>query len=349
MASTEEGRLELSPGGQWRDPDVHSKRISRVLAWGITIAAAFAFGGAPAWAQSFPTKPITIAVAAGPGTSPDLVSRVITSAMTERLGWTFVVENRTGGNFLPGIRHVLRQPADGYTILPSFSSMTVMPHSMPDLGFDVVKDFVPLGRVSASPTVLFASPTAPFRTARELVEYAKRHPDELAYGTAGHATYHHLAGELFKQLNGIAMRNVPYKDANFSADVISGTVPVGINVLAAIRGLLDAGRLRGLAILSPRRSAAAPDLPTLAEAGLPSMDLDVWIGWVVRAGTPQPIVETLRRELAVTLRSPAVKTALEKVGSTPAVNESPEDLQRLVQTQIETWGRVIREANIKFQ
>ena len=310
----------------------------------ITFLACFALPGA---AQEFPTKPIRIVVPSGPGIATDIIARLIAQRLNERLGWTVLVDNKPGGNYLIGSQAVLQQPADGHTVLLAVSSMTVLPATVKDLPVNMLKDFAAITRVATLPTVVLVTPSLPVKTMPELVAYAKKNPTALSYAVTGSGSFLHLAGELLKQNLSINMTHVPYKDTTLISDVANGRVQVSVISVASVSQQIRAGTLRGLAILGPSRSSAIPDVPTMAELGLPEIDGEAWLGILVRAGTPADIVRILNREIVTSMQSPEFKDKLAPMGA-GYVQDTPEAFARLYAADIARWQQVVQTSKLKF-
>jgi len=301
----------------------------------------------PSAAQEFPTKPIRIVVPSGPGIGTDLIARLIAQRLNERLGWTVLVDNKPGGNYLIGSQAVLQQPADGHTVLLAVSSMTVLPATVKDLPVNMLKDFAAVTRVATLPTVVLVTPALPAKTMPELVAYAKKNPTALSYAVTGSGSFLHLAGELLKQNLSISMTHVPYKDTTLIADVASGRVQVAVISVASVAQQIRAGTLRGLAILGPNRSPAIPDVPTMAELGLPEIDGEAWLGTLVRAGTPPDVIRILNREIVAAMQTPEFKDKLPSMGA-GFVQDTPEAFARLYAADIARWQQVVQTSKLKF-
>ena len=302
----------------------------------------------PAAAQSWPSRPIRFVVATGPGNSTDIVMRLVALKLKDTRGWSTLVENRPGGNFIIGSDHVAKSAPDGHTALAAVSSLTVMPTSTKDLPFDLLRDFAPVTRTANLQAMLYTGPAFPARSVAELIAYSKANPGKLNYATQSAGSVTHMTGEVLKQLTGLDMQNVPFKDTTGVTNVMNGVVSVGIVTIPTIAALVQGGKLRALAVLGPKRSPIFPDVPTLAETGQPELDADAWLGVMLPGATPEPIVGEMNRAIVAVLRLPEVREQLLKLGAAP-VGETPQEFRRKLETDVKTWARIAQQANIKFE
>lgn len=318
----------------------------RALLGGLLAAPALARAQPAAW----PGQTVRVVVAYVPGGTTDIVGRMLAEALGERLpGASVVVENRAGGGGIVGTESVMRAAPDGHSLLLSASAHAVLPALNPSLGWDPVKDFTPIAAVAATPYMVIAHPALPARTLGELIAYARANPGRLNYASTGIGTAQHLSGELLQRRAGIDIVHVPYRGSGaVRADLLAGRVNFMFENLALTLGMTRAGDVRGLAVTSAARSPLAPDLPTMAEAGVPDMVVEGWFGLFGPRGVPQPVVARLNDAVADWLRQPATLQKLSSLGARP-LGGPPEALASLVQREGETWGRVIREAGIKVE
>jgi tripartite-type tricarboxylate transporter receptor subunit TctC len=304
----------------------------------------------PARAQAFPVRPLMLVVPAPPGAGTDILARTLADAMGAILGQPIVVENRVGGSGIVGVSHVIRQPADGYTLLlGALGSLVLTPslHSKPP--FDALRDLTPVGLAGRFDFVLVVNPQSlPVSTVKELVEAARARPDGLDYATVT-GTVHHLTSELFARETHIALRAVPYKGAAAAAqDVIAGHVPMMWIDLAAAIPHLKGGRLRAIAVGSEKRLALLPDVPTVIEAGVPGFSAFAWQGIVARHGTPPEIIDKLAAAQQQALQSPVVRQKLATLGVEP-IPGPPSEMARVLQADLVKWPRIIQEAKIQAE
>ena len=306
----------------------------------------------PAAAQQsgdYPVKPVRVIVGQAPGGGTDIQARLFAHKMGEGFGRTFVVENRTGAGSVVSYRTVATAPPDGYMLLAVSGGFTIAPAVYSNLGFDPVKDLAPISLVVQSPFLLLVHPSLPVKSVREYVALAKKSPGALTFGSAGQGSSTHMAFALFTTLARIEVTHVPYKGTGPALiDAMGGQVHslVG-NVLSSLQ-YAKAGKLRALAVTTTKRSPAIPDLPTLAEAGVPGYESSTWHAWFAPVGTPAAIVERLSAELAKSAKSADVVARLAPDGSEP-IGSSPEQLRAFVVKDIARWRKVVQEAGIKLQ
>jgi tripartite-type tricarboxylate transporter receptor subunit TctC len=309
----------------------------------VAVTALFALCAA---AQDYPTKPIRIIVGYTPGGGNDLIARLLAPRMSEFLGQPVIVENRPGAQSIIAAELVAKAPPDGYTLLMGPTGpMAMNPATYSKLPYSPTRDFAPVSMIGSFPLLLCVSPSLPVRSVNELVEYAKARPNSVNYASS--AAAFQLATELFKQRTGTNFANIPYKGSGDSAAaVISGQVTMTIADPPPITGHLKGGALRALAVTAPQRHPAYPDVPTMAEAGVPDMEVALWMALFVPAGTPAPIVKRLNDEVARAVRLPDVRERLIALGVDP-VGGTPEELARVLARDLEKWSAVAKAANIK--
>lgn len=305
---------------------------------------------APAGAQTWPDKPIRFVIPSTPGGPADVLARAMTGELTRSLGQPFVIENRTGANFIIGSEVVAKAPADGYTILLTASPHTINPSLYPKLPFDPIKDFAPITIVATTPFVLVANPAVPAKNLLELIALAKARPGKLNYASAGSGSGLHLATELFKVQAGIDVVHVPYKGVSPAVvDVIAGQITFMMAGGPIALPQVQAGKLRAIATTGSKRTAAAPDLPTMAESGLPKYEFTAWYGLMAPAGTPAAIVARLHAETVKVLQLPEFKDRWTKIGADVAYSDSPAQFGTFLREDLARWGKFIKENGIKAE
>ena len=301
-----------------------------------------------ALAQPYPAKPVKIIVPFPPGGPTDVVGRFVATKLGEALGQQFVVENRAGAGGTVGSETVSQAPADGYTLLyGSTSTLAMAPSLYRKLGYDPRKSFAPVSLVSTGPLLIAVNANVPAATLAQLIALAKEKPASLNYGSAGNATPPHLAAEMFKSLANVNLTHVPYKGGGPALTAVAGgEVQVIFEGLVTVLPQIKAGRLRALAITGTARDAALPDLPTVAEAGLPAFQVNFWSGLVAPAGTPADVVTVLNGALRKALATPDARDTLTKFGLVPAGSTAPE-FARFIDTEIARWEKVIQSSGAK--
>lgn len=304
-------------------------------------------GPPPAHAQQFPTKPIRLIVPFTPGGGTDIVSRTVGQKLTEVWGKTVVVDNRPGAGGIMASEIVAKAPPDGYTLGVVTPTQTINPSLHSNLPFDPVNDFAPVILMTRLQLILVSNPSFPANNVKELVALAKAKPGQLTFASTGTGGAAHLAVELLKKMTGIDMVHVPYKgSAPAYADVMSGQVQLLSNNIISTMPLVKSGRLKAIAVTGAKRSVIAPDVPSVAEAGLPGFDVTSWFGVVAPAKTPKDVIGKLNGEIARILKLPDVRERLLAQGAEPA-GGSPEDFGRLMRDEMKKWGELIRSAGIK--
>ncbi len=300
-------------------------------------------------AQSYPSRPIRIIVPASVSTPPDIVMRIAANAINASEGWNMVVENRPGAGQVLGAREVLKQPADGYTLLTVGFPLTVSQTLVADAGFDLNTDFAPVSELAISGNVLVVNPNTPAKTVGELVDYLKANPDKGTFSSGGVGTPAHIIGELFKLKTGVRTTHVPYTEfPRAISDLLQGVNTYQFMAVAPVLGFIKSGQLRALAVTPAKRLPQLPDVPTLAEAGYPELTSFDWVGLSAKAGTPPDAIARVNAAANKALKDPKVAEAFEKVGS-EAAGGTPQQLGDLIKTQVTLWAKVISEAGLKLQ
>jgi len=326
---------------------VKLKRICKTLCTVVYVASAFAAGHSQAQ-QAYPTKPIRMICPFPPGGTTDVVARLVAQKLTEAWGQQVVVDNRPGAGGIIGTEIVAKAAPDGYTVLlGSITTHAVNPALYKKLNFDPVKDFAPVSLVVSSPQLLAVHPSVAAKSVKELIALAKAKPGQLNYASAGTGTSPHLTFELFKSMAGIDVVHVPYKGTGPAiTDLIGGQVQMMITGVVALMPHIKSGKLRGLGVTSAKRVAALPDLPTIAESGIPGFDVSSWFGVFLPGGTPKPIVAKMNAEIRKILEVPEVRQRLISQGADPASN-TPEEFAAYVKAEMAKWGKVARDTGTR--
>lgn len=309
-------------------------------------ALAAALLAPPSQAQTYPTRPVRMVIPFSPGGATDVPGRVLAQKLSEQFGQQVVVDNRPGAGSVVGTELVAHAPADGYTILMTGTPFAVSPAIYRKLPYHPVKDFAPVGQFGSAPNTLVVHPTLGVRTTQELLTLAKSQPGKLDWASSGTGGAQHLFGALFMSMAGIQVTHIPYKGSGpASADLLGGQVKIGFPGIAIVLPHHKAGRLRILGVTSAKRSAQAPDIPSIAEGGVAGYGATIWFGIVAPRGTPEPIINRLHAAIARALQSADLRQSFAGAG-TDVVSGTPAELGALVQKEIETWARVVREAGI---
>ncbi|MDB5880429.1 MAG: hypothetical protein JWP43_307 [Ramlibacter sp.] len=311
------------------------------------LRAGAAFGQQPAAATSYPTRPVRIIVPSSPGGGTDILARLLAKKLGESLGQPFIVENRAGAGQALGIDVVSHAAPDGYTLLMAASAIVLNQVLSKKTSYDTVRDFRPVSLVSTVSNVLVVNPALPVKTARELIAYAQSHPGALNYSSAGNGTSPHLSMELFRSMAGITMTHVPYKGSGpATVDVLSGQVQLSMPNILTVMPHIKGGTLRALGVTGPRRAAALPDVPTIAEAGLPGYESVQWYGVLAPAGTPAAVVNKLQAEIVRAVQSTEMQAAMANEGADP-VGSSADEFAAFTRAEIAKWTRVVKTAGIQ--
>ena len=312
----------------------------------IVLGTALLPGGAAA--QGYPTRPVKLVVPFPPGGPLDAVGRAIAQKLTEAWGQSVVVDNRPGAGGNIGADFVAKSPPDGYTIvMGALSTHAVNPSLYPSMPYDAVKDFAPITLVAVTPNVLVVNNALPVHSVKELIAYAKANPGKLSFGSGSVGSAGHLAGELFKVEAGIDMVHVPFKGAAPAMQsLLAGDTPVMFDNLASAMPQVKAGKLRALALTTAQRSALVPELPTMAEAGVPGFDISTWFGLLAPAGTPPEIVAKWNAEVTRILAAPDMRERLAAQGAV-AAPDSPQDFARFIAGELAKYARIVKASGAK--
>jgi tripartite-type tricarboxylate transporter receptor subunit TctC len=312
------------------------------------IAGALLPFAARAQAPEWPTRPVRFIVPYPPGGPTDIMGRIVAQAVQGPLGQPFVVENRAGANGLIGSEQAARAAPDGSTFLVNASAHVIVPHLTPNMPIDVLADFAPVTNIAAVPLWLVVNPALPVRSVAEFIAYARANPGRIAYASSSQGGAPHLAGELFKLMTGTDLVHVPYRGSGPAGqDLIAGTVQAMFDSVPASAGAVRDGRLRALGVTTRNRIAPFPDLPTIAEAGVPGYEISTWYGIWAPARTPPAIIARLQQAVATAARNPETRARFDALGAEP-VADSPEDYARFVRAEYDRWGKLVRDARIKL-
>ncbi len=321
--------------------------MNQLKPWSLRTVALLLMAGA-SWAQTFPSKPITLIVPQSPGGANDVIARAIANKLGNRMGQVFVVENRAGAGGNVGTSFVARAPADGYTLLlTAQSAQTINPALYRKIPFDPVKDFAPIMTVATAPYLLAVNSNVPANNLRELIALAKTNPGKLNIASAGNGTLNHLLAEMLKSAEGLQITHVPYKGAAAAAtDLVGGQVQMTFGSFPGLMPFVRSGQLRALGVATAQRTPLAPDLPTLAET-VPSLEVNSWYGLFAPAGTPKVVITRLQTEFAQVLKTPEMKDFLMSQGAVAAPN-TPDELAKLLGDDLVRWAKIVKDANAQI-
>jgi tripartite-type tricarboxylate transporter receptor subunit TctC len=314
---------------------------------GLFVCAAASYGALAQTPGDYPTKPIRFVVPFPPGGTTEIQARRLADMLRQKVGQPVVIDNRPGANGSIGMGIVAKAAADGYTIiLANVGNWAVHPH-LYKLDYDVLRDFAPIIQVATSPGLVIVNPSVPVKTVHDLVALAKQKPGQLNYGSNGAGGFSHLAGELFCSMTGTRMTHIPYKGAApVLTDLVGGHIELSFNSVVPSLPHVKSGRVRAIAATGAARIALLPELPTVAESGLPGYEAATWSGIAAPAGTPQPIVQRLNRELAALLASPQMQETARAEGST--INGgSPAQFRTVLKEEHTKYGKLVRQAGIR--
>jgi tripartite-type tricarboxylate transporter receptor subunit TctC len=310
-----------------------------------TIAAGLA---ATATAQTYPTKPVRLMVPFPPGGSTDIVARIVAQKLSSQLGQGVVIENRGGAGGTLGTAVVAKAPADGYLLtVGTTSTHVVAPSVYSKLEYDPVKDFAPISLMAVTPYLLVVNPNVPAKSLKELVDLMKSQPGKLNYASAGVGSTTHLAMEMLKGASNTYALHIPYNgNGPAGTAVIAGQVEILFGSLPAVLPHAKSGRVRPLAVGTPKRSPSLPEVPSVAESGYPGFDASLWLAIMAPAGTPQPVIERLHKEIVAAVKSPETAQALDKAGAEP-ITSTPAELAAMIKDGVAKYAKVVKTAGVK--
>lgn len=314
----------------------------------LAFAAIVALFTLNASAQDYPNRSIRVIVPFPPGGSTDILARTVFAKLGQEWHQSVIIDNRPGASGMIGTEIGARAAPDGYTLLMgSGGPLTINPALYPKLPYDPVKDFAPITVVAAVPNIIVANLSLPVHSVKELIALAKSEPGKLAFASTGNASPGQLAGEMFKTMTGTDMLHVPYKGSAPSVSaVLGGEVPLNFTTTPPIVQLVKSGKLRALAVTSSVRVPDLPDVPTVAESGLPGYEAISWFGVLAPAGTPDPIIRKLSADLVRTINSPEIRKQILETGSLPLAN-TPEQMQKMIVDDTAKWAKVVNESHIR--
>ena len=321
------------------------RRFSVATVVSAALIGAGMLAAAPAYAQAFPTKIVTIIVPFAAGGTTDILARVVAQGLSTELGQQVVVDNRAGAGGNIGGQMVARAPADGYTLfMGTVGTQAINAALYKNMTFDPVKDLAPLTRVANVPNLLVANPAQPFKNVKELIAYAKANPGKLNFGSSGNGSSIHLSGELFKSMTKVDMQHVPYRgSAPAMTDLLGNQVAIMFDNMPSAIQHVRSGKLRPLAVTTAKRSPELPDVPTIAEAGVPGYEATSWFGMLAPAGTPPAVITRLNAAIVKVLAQPAVKKKIEEQGA-EVVSETPAQFAAFIQSESVKWSKVVKES-----
>ena len=305
-----------------------------------------ALGTQYAWAQKYPDRPIRLVVASSPGGASDILARTLAQKLTEEFGQQIVVDNRGGASGILGTDLVAKAAPDGYTLLIIQPSLTINPNVFKKVPYDVVRDFAPISLTVDASQMLSVNPSVPAKSAKDLIALAKAKPGQLTFGSPGFGTSPHLTAELFKQKAGVDMQQITFKGSGPAyVSLISGEISAMFATVLSGMPHVKSGRIRPLGVTTSKRVSSAPDLPTIAESGLPGFDTSQWFGFLAPAGTPKPIIDRLYQAISQASNSPDVKSRLEAQG-VEVVNKPPKEFANVIRQELVQWAKVVKAAGI---
>ena len=314
----------------------------------LLVLAAGVLGAPQVVAQNYPTKPVRLVLPYPPGGGSDTIARPLAQRLTARLGQQVVVDNRGGAGGAIGMENAARSAPDGYTIVMALTAqLAVNPSLFRKLPYDPVKDFTPITQMADGPYILVVHPSLPVKSVKEFIALARKRPGEIAYASSGNGSGGHLAAVLLGTMTGIKMLHVPYKGGGPAlVDLLAGNVQMLFSTYAAGKGHIKSGRIRALAVSTAKRPSVIPDLPTVAEAGVPGYAAGVWYAMLAPAGTPRDIVDRLNREIIAVLKDPDYSKILFS-GAIDPVGSTPEALTELIKSEMAKYAKLVKDAGVR--
>jgi len=315
----------------------------------LFLAASLLLAAGPAFGQ-YPTKPVRIIVPYPPGGTTDILARLVAKGLTEKFGQTFVVENRPGASGAIGSQAVAKSPPDGYTlVMGTISSHGINSALYKSLPYDAVKDFAPVTNVASTPNVIAVNPSLPAKNLNELLKLAREKPGKLNFGSTSQGGSPHMSAELLKMMAHVELVHVPYKGAGpMLTDLIGGQIEIGFDNLPSTMSHIKSGKVRAIAVTTTKRWPGAPEIPTVAESGVPGYEVSGWFGLLAPAGTPKPVIDALYRAIADFLKQPDVAKQLLELGAEPAAN-GPDAFGRQIADEVQKWKKVVAATGVKAE
>jgi len=318
-----------------------------LVGWLLAVAFALPLAGV-ARADDYPSRPVRVIVPFSPGGAVDGPMRLIAQELGKRLSQAVIVENRPGAGATIGSEAVAKSPPDGYTLLLASQTNAISATLYPKLAFDPVEDFAPISLLGREPGVVVVNPALPVHTLQELIAYVKARPGQVDYASSGNGSGQHLFAALLCSLTGMKMNHIPYRGSGqATTDLLGGQVQMSIPGMAGMLGNIKSGRLRALAVTGARRAPQLPDVPTMAEAGVPGFEAYVWMGLLAPKGTPAPIVKRLNEAVLAALATGEVKSYME-AASIEAVGSTPDEFARFFRDERDRWGKIVRDTGAKI-
>lgn len=315
----------------------------------LSLAILAAAVAVPAMAQSWPAKPVRIVVPFGPGGPADIYARAVGQELTEVLKQQFLIDNKPGAGAVIGTDIVAKAAPDGYTLLMMSNTHTTNETLLTNKPYMLMRDLAPVAPVNSSDLVMVVHPSVPAKTLAEFIALAKREPGKLAYASSGPGTPYHMAGELFKAMTGADVLHVPHKSSGEARNaVMGGHVQMMFDAVTTMKGSIDAGHVRALGTTGDKRSEIPPDVPTVAEAGVPGYEATIWLGIMAPTGTPKEVVDKLNAEIGKVLAKPAIREAWAKQGAT-SMTMTPAEFGAFLQRDIDKWAKVVQVSGAKVQ
>jgi len=315
----------------------------------LVVALAVALCGSSAFAQAWPSKPISLVVPFPPGGTTDVLARALSEKLTQSLGQTVIVENKPGAGATLGADYVVKSKPDGYTLLVGAVHHTIASSVYKKLPYDFQKDLAPITTIALVPNVLVVNASTPVKTVADLVKLAKAEPGKLTYGSNGNGTAQHLIGTQFQNLTGTEINHIPYKGSGpLASDLIGGQITMSFDTITPVLPHIKAGKLRPLAVTTAKRSSALPDVPTLEEAGLKGFNIGTWFGVLAPAATPKDIVARLNTEMVKVIQSPEFRKRMEEIGAEP-IGNSADQMAQQIKGETEKFAKLVKDAKVTIE